>query len=97
MLVPTPSLVRRIRDTARLVGASLVVLDPVFPLGWSVPGWAFPMPSCCTGPRWPSLVECPLPVSWWHGSSDTARWPSRPGATRPPRRLAPSADRDMPR
>ena len=33
ILVPTPGLVRRIRATARRVGASLVVIDPAFPLG----------------------------------------------------------------
>ena len=33
VLVPTPGLVRRIRETANRVGAGLVVLDPAFPLG----------------------------------------------------------------
>jgi len=33
VLAPTPRLARRIRDTAHRVGAGLVVLDPVFPLG----------------------------------------------------------------
>jgi phosphatidyl-myo-inositol dimannoside synthase len=33
VLAPTPHLVRRIRETARRVGADLVVLDPAFPLG----------------------------------------------------------------
>jgi len=33
ILTPTPRLVRRIRSTARRVGASLVVIDPAFPLG----------------------------------------------------------------
>ena len=33
MLAPTPRLVRRIRETACRVGAGLVVVDPVFPLG----------------------------------------------------------------
>ncbi len=33
ILAPTPGLVRRIRATARRVGASLVVIDPAFPLG----------------------------------------------------------------
>ena len=33
ILAPTPGLVRRIRTTARRVGASLVVIDPAFPLG----------------------------------------------------------------
>jgi phosphatidylinositol alpha-1,6-mannosyltransferase len=33
VLAPTPDLVRRIRDTARRVGADLVVIDPAFPLG----------------------------------------------------------------
>ncbi len=33
VLAPTPGLVRRIRATARRVGASLVVIDPAFPLG----------------------------------------------------------------
>ncbi len=33
VLAPTPQLVGRIRDTARRVGAGLVVLDPGFPLG----------------------------------------------------------------
>ncbi|HEX3981301.1 MAG TPA: glycosyltransferase family 4 protein [Acidimicrobiales bacterium] len=42
VLVPTPSLVRRIRDTALRVGASLVVLDPVFPLGLVGPELGLP-------------------------------------------------------
>ncbi len=33
VLAPTPGLVRRIRDTARRVGADVVVIDPAFPLG----------------------------------------------------------------
>ncbi|MGO8871905.1 MAG: glycosyltransferase family 4 protein [Acidimicrobiales bacterium] len=33
VLVPTPSLIHRIRESAERVGADLVVLDPVFPLG----------------------------------------------------------------
>jgi phosphatidylinositol alpha-1,6-mannosyltransferase len=33
VLLPTPDLVRRIRDTAGRVGADLIVLDPAFPLG----------------------------------------------------------------
>jgi phosphatidylinositol alpha-1,6-mannosyltransferase len=33
VLVPTPSLVRSIREAAERVGADLVVLDPAFPLG----------------------------------------------------------------
>ncbi len=33
ILAPTPRLVRRIRDTARRVGARAVVIDPAFPLG----------------------------------------------------------------
>jgi phosphatidylinositol alpha-1,6-mannosyltransferase len=33
VLAPTPGLVRRIRATAERVGASLVVIDPAFPLG----------------------------------------------------------------
>lgn len=33
ILAPTPALVRRIRTTAQRVGASLVVIDPAFPLG----------------------------------------------------------------
>jgi phosphatidyl-myo-inositol dimannoside synthase len=33
VLAPTPRLAKRIRETARRVGAGLVVLDPVFPLG----------------------------------------------------------------
>jgi len=33
VLVPTPGLIRRIRETAERVGADLVVLDPAFPLG----------------------------------------------------------------
>ncbi len=33
VLVPTPHLVRRIRESARRAGAGLVVLDPAFPLG----------------------------------------------------------------
>lgn len=33
VLLPTPRLVRRIRESARRAGAGLVVLDPAFPLG----------------------------------------------------------------
>ena len=33
ILVPTPQLAQRIRETARRVGAGLVVVDPAFPLG----------------------------------------------------------------
>ncbi len=33
VLVPSPQLVRRIRETAHRVGAGLVVIDPAFPLG----------------------------------------------------------------
>ena len=33
VLVPTPDLVRRIRETAGRIGADLVVIDPAFPLG----------------------------------------------------------------
>ena len=33
VLAPTPTLVRRIREMARRVGAELVVIDPAFPLG----------------------------------------------------------------
>jgi phosphatidylinositol alpha-1,6-mannosyltransferase len=33
VLLPTPDLVRRIRDTAARVGADLIVIDPAFPLG----------------------------------------------------------------
>lgn len=33
VLAPTPSLIRRIRNSARRIGADLVVLDPAFPLG----------------------------------------------------------------
>lgn len=33
ILAPTPGLVRRIRSTAHRVGATLVVIDPAFPLG----------------------------------------------------------------
>ncbi|HEV3281422.1 MAG TPA: glycosyltransferase family 4 protein [Acidimicrobiales bacterium] len=33
VLAPTPSLVRRIRDSARRIGADLVLIDPAFPLG----------------------------------------------------------------
>jgi phosphatidyl-myo-inositol dimannoside synthase len=42
VLVPTPWLVRRIRDTARRVGADLVVLDPVIPLGLVGPQLGLP-------------------------------------------------------
>ncbi len=33
VLVPTPQLVRRIRESARTIGADLVLVDPAFPLG----------------------------------------------------------------
>ena len=42
VLVPTPGLVTRIRDTARRVGAGLVVLDPAFPLGLVGPRLGMP-------------------------------------------------------
>jgi phosphatidylinositol alpha-1,6-mannosyltransferase len=42
VLLPTPQLVRRIRDTARRVGADLVVLDPVLPLGLVGPSLGLP-------------------------------------------------------
>ena len=42
VLAPTPQLVHRIRETARRVGASLVVLDPVFPLGLVGPRLGLP-------------------------------------------------------
>ncbi len=42
VLAPTPQLVRHIRDTARRVGAELVVLDPVFPLGLVGPHLGLP-------------------------------------------------------
>ena len=42
VLVPGPSLVRRIRDAARRIGADLVVLDPVFPLGLIGPRLGIP-------------------------------------------------------
>ncbi len=42
VLAPTPGLARRIRETARRVGAGLVVLDPVFPLGLLGPRLGLP-------------------------------------------------------
>jgi phosphatidylinositol alpha-1,6-mannosyltransferase len=42
VLAPTPSLVRRIRQTAHRVQADLVVLDPVFPLGLLGPRLGLP-------------------------------------------------------
>ncbi len=42
VLMPTPMTVRRIRDTARRVGADLVVLDPVLPLGMVGPRLGLP-------------------------------------------------------
>jgi phosphatidylinositol alpha-1,6-mannosyltransferase len=42
VLVPSPSLVRRIRTTAARVGAGLVVLDPAFPLGLVGPRLGIP-------------------------------------------------------
>jgi phosphatidyl-myo-inositol dimannoside synthase len=42
VLVPSPRLVRRIRETARRVGANLVVLDPIFPLGLVGPQLGLP-------------------------------------------------------
>ena len=41
-LAPTPQLVGQIRDTARRVGAGLVVLDPAFPLGLVGPHLGIP-------------------------------------------------------
>ena len=42
VLAPTPGLVRRIRETAKRVGADLVVLDPAFPLGLVGPRLGMP-------------------------------------------------------
>ena len=42
VLLPTPSLVRRIRNTARREGAGLVVLDPAVPLGLLGPHLGIP-------------------------------------------------------
>ena len=42
VLAPTPHLVRRIRDTAHRIGAGLVVIDPVFPLGVIGPSLGLP-------------------------------------------------------
>src|SRR5580704_13936489 len=42
VLAPTPHLVRRIRETAQRVGADLVVLDPLFPLGLIGPRLGLP-------------------------------------------------------
>ncbi len=42
VLLPTPHLARRVRDTARRVGADLVVVDPAFPLGLLGPHLGMP-------------------------------------------------------
>lgn len=42
MLLPSPGLVRRIREAALRVGADLVVLDPAFPLGLVGPSLGLP-------------------------------------------------------
>ena len=42
VLVPGPTLVQRARDAARRIGADLVVLDPVFPLGLVGPRLGIP-------------------------------------------------------
>jgi phosphatidylinositol alpha-1,6-mannosyltransferase len=42
VLAPTPQLARRIRQTADRIGAGLVVLDPVFPLGLLGPRLGLP-------------------------------------------------------
>ena len=42
VLLPTPSLVRRIREMAERVGADLVLLDPAFPLGLIGPHLGMP-------------------------------------------------------
>ncbi|MGA2836573.1 MAG: glycosyltransferase family 4 protein [Acidimicrobiales bacterium] len=42
VLLPTPAVIRRIRDTAERVGADLVVLDPAFPLGLVGPRLGLP-------------------------------------------------------
>ncbi len=42
ILVPTPQLVRRIRASARRIGAGLVLLDPAFPLGMVGPRLGLP-------------------------------------------------------
>ena len=79
VLAPTPRLVRRIRDTARRIGADLVVLDPVFPSAWSVPASVCPTPCCCTGPRWPSPGGCPVGRAAGGPRAAPQRcWPCRP-------------------
>lgn len=42
VLLPTPGLARRVRETARRAGASLVVLDPALPLGALGPSLGMP-------------------------------------------------------
>ncbi len=42
VLVPTPQLVRRIRESARAIGANLVLLDPALPLGLVGPRLGLP-------------------------------------------------------
>jgi phosphatidyl-myo-inositol dimannoside synthase len=42
VLAPTPGLAKRIRETARRIGAGLVVLDPAFPLGLLGPRLGIP-------------------------------------------------------
>ncbi|MGA3146850.1 MAG: glycosyltransferase family 4 protein [Acidimicrobiales bacterium] len=42
VLVPGPALVHRVRDAAQRIGADLVVLDPVFPLGLVGPRLGLP-------------------------------------------------------
>ena len=97
VLVPGPRLVRRIRDTARRIGADLVVLDPVFPLGLVGPRLGHPLrrgaPRRRGGhPRPPARSA----GSWSPTCCGTARWPSRPAAIRPPRPAGPCAGGAMP-
>ncbi len=89
VLLPSPSLRRRIDRLAAETGAELVVLDPALPLGLVGPACAIPMRSSSTAPRSPCPGGCPAAAAARAGA---ARRPARgapPAATRRRRRRAP--------
>ena len=89
---PGPALVRRIRDTARRIGADLVVLDPVVPPRSHRSPARHPLrrdaPRCRGGhPR----SAARWPPAGGPRAARTASWPSRPAAIRLPRHAGPCA------
>ena len=92
VLVPTPKLIRRIRQSADRVGADLVVLDPAFPLGAMGPRLGLPYAVILHGAE--VAIPGRLPVSREvvaPASSATASWPFPPVVIRPSKPPEPSA------